>query len=141
MGEGIRRFGLDRSAVFIETKIWISDYGYDATLHAFDKSAGKLGIDRRDLLILYQPLPTRFDFALTDTSLPRSMGSPVACGAAPSRPRSRSSPSGERSRRLDDHIRLTRRSHDATASRAWSTSSPCTARPSPTTVAPGHACA
>jgi 2,5-diketo-D-gluconate reductase A len=39
--------------VFIETKIWISDYGYDQTLHAFDKSAGKLGVDRIDLLILH----------------------------------------------------------------------------------------
>jgi len=39
VGEGIRRSGLDRSAVFIETKVWISDYGYDKTLHAFDKSA------------------------------------------------------------------------------------------------------
>ena len=29
----------------------ISDYGYDATLHAFDKSAGKLGVDRIDLLL------------------------------------------------------------------------------------------
>jgi diketogulonate reductase-like aldo/keto reductase len=43
VGEGIRRSGLDRDEVFIETKDWISDYGYDATLHAFDKSAGKLG--------------------------------------------------------------------------------------------------
>ena len=41
VGEGIRRSGLDRSAVFIETKIWISDYGYDQTLHGFDKSARK----------------------------------------------------------------------------------------------------
>ena len=47
--------------MFIETKIWISDYGYDQTLHAFDKSAGKLGVDRIDLLILHQALPTRFD--------------------------------------------------------------------------------
>src|SRR4051812_22806774 len=31
-GEAIRRSGLDRSEVFVETKIWISDYGYDQTL-------------------------------------------------------------------------------------------------------------
>ena len=47
--------------MFIETKIWISDYGYDQTLHAFGKSAGKLGVDRIDLLILHQALPARFD--------------------------------------------------------------------------------
>ena len=34
-----------RAEVFIETKIWISDYGSDATVHAFDKSADKLGVD------------------------------------------------------------------------------------------------
>ncbi|WP_167132881.1 aldo/keto reductase [Paramicrobacterium chengjingii] len=61
VGEGIRRSGLDKSDVFIETKIWISDYGYDETLHAFDKSAGKLGVEQIDLLLLHQPLPTAFD--------------------------------------------------------------------------------
>jgi diketogulonate reductase-like aldo/keto reductase len=50
----------DRSEVFIETKVWISDYGYDQTLHAFDKSAGKLGVEQIDLLLLHQPVPTRF---------------------------------------------------------------------------------
>ena len=47
--------------MFIETKIWLSDYGYDETLHAFDKSAGKLGVDRIDLLLLHQAVPTDFD--------------------------------------------------------------------------------
>ena len=61
VGEGIRQSGLDRSEVFIETKLWISDYGYDQALHAFDKSAGKLGVDTIDLLLLHQPLPTDFD--------------------------------------------------------------------------------
>jgi diketogulonate reductase-like aldo/keto reductase len=64
VGEGIRNSGIDRSEVFIETKVWISDYGYDATLHAFDKSAGKLGVDRLDLLLLHQPLPSAFDRTL-----------------------------------------------------------------------------
>ena len=61
VGEGIRRSGLDRSEVFIETKLWISDYGYDEALHAFDKSAGKLGVDQIDLLLLHQPLTTDFE--------------------------------------------------------------------------------
>jgi diketogulonate reductase-like aldo/keto reductase len=61
VGQAIRHSGLARDEVFIETKIWISDYGYDQTLHAFDKSAGKLGVDRIDLLILHQALPARFD--------------------------------------------------------------------------------
>jgi diketogulonate reductase-like aldo/keto reductase len=64
VGEGIRRSGVDRSEIFIETKVWISDYGYDATLHAFDKSAGKLGLEQLDLFILHQALPSRFDLTL-----------------------------------------------------------------------------
>ena len=46
VGLAIHRSGLARDDVFIETKIWISDYGYDQTLHAFDKSVGKLGVDQ-----------------------------------------------------------------------------------------------
>jgi diketogulonate reductase-like aldo/keto reductase len=61
VGEGIRQSGVDRSEVFIETKLWISDYGYDEALHSFDKSAGKLGVDQIDLLLLHQPLPTDFE--------------------------------------------------------------------------------
>jgi 2,5-diketo-D-gluconate reductase A len=64
VGEGIRRSGVAREEIFIETKIWISDYGHDATLHGFEKSAGKLGVDYLDLLILHQPLPSRFDLTL-----------------------------------------------------------------------------
>ena len=61
VGDAIRESGVDRADVFIETKVWISDYGYDETLHAFDKSAGKLGVDQIDLLILHQALPSAFD--------------------------------------------------------------------------------
>jgi diketogulonate reductase-like aldo/keto reductase len=61
VGEGIRRSGLDRAEVFTETKVWVSDYGYDQTLRAFDKATRKLGVDRLDLLILHQPAPDRFD--------------------------------------------------------------------------------
>jgi diketogulonate reductase-like aldo/keto reductase len=64
VGEAIRRSGLDRDEVFVETKVWISDYGYDATLHAFDKSAGKLGLDQLDLLILHQALPDEFKLTI-----------------------------------------------------------------------------
>lgn len=64
VGEAIRRSGLDRSELFVETKVWITDYGYDATLHAFDKSAAKLGIDQIDLVILHQALPGEFGLTL-----------------------------------------------------------------------------
>lgn len=61
VGEAIHRSGLDRSEIFIETKVWVSDYGYDQTLHAFEKATRKLGVDQLDLLILHQPAPSRFD--------------------------------------------------------------------------------
>jgi len=61
VGEAIAAFELDRAEVFLETKVWISDYGYDEALHAFDKSAGKLGVEQIDLFILHQALPSEFD--------------------------------------------------------------------------------
>jgi len=61
VGEGIRRSGLAREDVFLETKVWVSDYGYDEALHAFDKAVGKLGAEQLDLLILHQPAPNVFD--------------------------------------------------------------------------------
>lgn len=64
VGEAIAQSGLDRSDVFVESKIWISDYGYEQTLHGFEKSAGKLGIEQIDLLILHQALPSEFDRTL-----------------------------------------------------------------------------
>ena len=64
VGEAVAASGLDRSEVFLETKIWISDYGYEQTLHGFEKSARKLGVERIDLLILHQALPSQFDLAL-----------------------------------------------------------------------------
>ena len=64
VGEGVRRSGISRDEVFIQTKVWISDYGYDATLHAFDKSVRKLGVEQLDLLLLHQALPSAFERTL-----------------------------------------------------------------------------
>jgi diketogulonate reductase-like aldo/keto reductase len=64
VGEAIRRSGLAREEIFVETKVWITDFGYDATLHAFDKAAGKLGIEQVDLLILHQALPGEFELTI-----------------------------------------------------------------------------
>ncbi|MGU3438193.1 aldo/keto reductase [Actinomycetes bacterium M1A6_2h] len=61
VGEGIRRAGIDRSEVFLETKVWVTDYGFDETLRAFDTSAGKLGVSEIDLLLLHQPMPQHFE--------------------------------------------------------------------------------
>ena len=61
VGEALRRSGLDRSDVFVETKVWVTDYGYEETLHAFEKASAKLGLDQIDLLILHQANPAEFD--------------------------------------------------------------------------------
>ncbi|MEE1650244.1 aldo/keto reductase [Brachybacterium sp. J144] len=61
VGEGIRRSGVPREEIFVETKVWVSDYGHAETLHALDKARGKLGVDTLDLVLLHQPIPTRFD--------------------------------------------------------------------------------
>ncbi|QNE48174.1 aldo/keto reductase [Glaciihabitans sp. INWT7] len=61
VGEAIRRSGIERNDIVIETKVWVSDYGYDETLHAFEKSATKLGVAQIDLLILHQPMPQHFE--------------------------------------------------------------------------------
>ena len=64
VGEAVGASGVDRSEIFLETKIWISDYGYDETLHGFEKSAAKLGVEQIDLLILHQALPSAFERTL-----------------------------------------------------------------------------
>ena len=64
VGQAIAQSGLARSELFVETKVWISDYGYESTLHAFEKASRKLDLDQIDLLILHQPLPSRFDLTI-----------------------------------------------------------------------------
>lgn len=64
VGEAIAQSGFDRSEIIIESKVWISDYGYDKTLHAFDKASRKLGVDQIDIYILHQPLNEEFELVL-----------------------------------------------------------------------------
>ena len=64
VGQAIRQSGIARDEIFIETKVWISDFGYDETMHAFEKSTGKLGVETLDLLILHQALPSRFELTV-----------------------------------------------------------------------------
>jgi len=61
VGAAIAASGIDRSELFIQTKVWVSNYTYDGTLHAFDVSTRKLGLDTLDLYLLHQPLPQDFD--------------------------------------------------------------------------------
>ena len=59
VGEALRRSGLNRDDIFVTTKVWNTDHGYDETLRAFDKSTGLLGIDEVDLYLIHWPTPAR----------------------------------------------------------------------------------
>jgi len=61
VGEGIRSSGVAREHIFVTTKLWISDYGYDQTFHAFDQSLRKLGLHVLDLYLLHWPVPSAFE--------------------------------------------------------------------------------
>jgi diketogulonate reductase-like aldo/keto reductase len=57
-GKAITASGLPRDEIFVTTKLWNSDQGYDATLRAFDTSLAKLGLDYVDLYLIHWPLPS-----------------------------------------------------------------------------------
>lgn len=59
VGEGIKSSGVPRSDIFLTTKLWNDNQGYDATLTAFDKSLKRLGTDYVDLYLIHWPAPTR----------------------------------------------------------------------------------
>ena len=55
VGEGIRQSGLSRSEIFLTTKLWNNDQGYNSTLRAFDASLKRLGSDYVDLYLIHWP--------------------------------------------------------------------------------------
>jgi 2,5-diketo-D-gluconate reductase A len=57
VGAAIAKSGIPRDELFVTTKVWNSDQGYDATLAAFDKSLERLGFDYVDLYLIHWPLP------------------------------------------------------------------------------------
>ena len=57
VGRALAASDLPRDDVYVVTKLWNADQGYDKTLKAFDASMAKLGIDRLDLYLIHWPLP------------------------------------------------------------------------------------
>jgi 2,5-diketo-D-gluconate reductase A len=55
VGNGIKRSGIAREELFITTKLWVSDAGYENTLKAFQKSLDLLQLDYLDLYLIHQP--------------------------------------------------------------------------------------
>jgi len=58
VGAAVRESGLERDAVFVTTKVWNSDHGYDSTLRAFEASMQRLGFEVLDLYLIHWPRPS-----------------------------------------------------------------------------------
>ncbi len=57
VGEAVRESGVPRGDLFVTTKLWNSDQGYDSTLRAFEGSLKRLGLDYLDLYLVHFPVP------------------------------------------------------------------------------------
>ncbi|MGX1880739.1 aldo/keto reductase [Streptomyces sp. NPDC055287] len=58
-GKAIAASGVARDELFVTTKLWNSEQGFDSTLRAFDDSLAKLGLDYVDLYLIHWPLPVK----------------------------------------------------------------------------------
>jgi len=65
VGRALAASGLPRDELFITTKLWNADQGYDSTLTAFDAALAKLGLDHVDLYLIHWPAPARDLYAET----------------------------------------------------------------------------
>jgi diketogulonate reductase-like aldo/keto reductase len=60
VGRAIKESGVPRKEIFLTTKLWNTEHGYDSTLRAFEESARKLGTDYFDLYLIHWPNPVKF---------------------------------------------------------------------------------
>jgi 2,5-diketo-D-gluconate reductase A len=74
VGRAIASSGLSREDVFVVTKVWNSQQGFDSTLAAIDASLGRLGTDYIDLYLIHWPLPSRDLFVETWRAFERIHG-------------------------------------------------------------------
>jgi 2,5-diketo-D-gluconate reductase A len=57
VGQAIRASGLPRDEIFVTTKVWNDDQGFDRTLRAFEESLARLGLEAVDLYLIHWPAP------------------------------------------------------------------------------------
>lgn len=57
VGEGVRVSGLPRDEVFVTSKVWFTENGYDSALRSFDQSMTRLGFDYLDMFLIHWPAP------------------------------------------------------------------------------------
>ncbi|MGD6780325.1 aldo/keto reductase [Sutcliffiella horikoshii] len=60
VGKGIRESDVPREELFITTKVWNADQGYESTLKAFDESMEKLGLEYLDLYLVHWPVKGKY---------------------------------------------------------------------------------
>ena len=65
VGEAVRQSGVDREDIFVTSKVWNTDQGYEETLKAFEVSLDKLGFDYLDLYLIHWPMPKTDKFKET----------------------------------------------------------------------------
>jgi diketogulonate reductase-like aldo/keto reductase len=71
VGAAVRESGLPRDEVFVTSKVWNDDHGYDPTLRAFDASLARLGLDVLDLYLIHWPVPAQDQYVDTWRALER----------------------------------------------------------------------
>src|SRR6476646_5303542 len=65
VGAAVAASGVPREEVFVTTKLWNSSQGFDSALETFEKSLGRLGMDRVDLYLIHWPVPSQDLFVET----------------------------------------------------------------------------
>jgi diketogulonate reductase-like aldo/keto reductase len=60
VGKAVRESGVPRESVFVTTKVWNTDHGYESTLKAFDRSRSRLGMDVIDLYLIHWPVKGKY---------------------------------------------------------------------------------
>jgi 2,5-diketo-D-gluconate reductase A len=73
-GKALATSGIPREELFVTTKLWNSDHGYDAALRAFDASLDGLGLEYVDLYLIHWPVPARDTYVETWKALEKIYG-------------------------------------------------------------------
>ncbi|QTX04039.1 aldo/keto reductase [Agromyces archimandritae] len=71
VGEAVRTSGLPRDELFVTSKLWNDDHGYERALRAFDATMERIGLERLDLYLIHWPVPSQSLFVETWRALIR----------------------------------------------------------------------
>ncbi|WP_164234024.1 aldo/keto reductase [Microbacterium hydrocarbonoxydans] len=71
VGRAIAESGIARDDLFVTSKVWVSDHGFDSTLRAYDEALDRLGLDWLDLYLIHWPTPERGTYPETWRALER----------------------------------------------------------------------